>query len=138
MINSVSGLNLRKKILNLPSEKSPREGDIPAKILNSSINAYFSELTIFINNCLKRGVFLCDLKVADITPIFKKEASLYKENYRPASILLHLLKVFERIMYKQIDGFIENEFLPYLCGFRKIHNVQYLLLRMIQNWKSTI
>ena len=31
----------------------------------------------------------------------------------------HLSKVFESILYKQIDSFMENKFPPCLCGFRK-------------------
>ena len=127
-----------KEILNLSSKKATRKGDIPAKILKNSINTYLSELTILINNCLKEGVFPDDLKLADITPIFKKEDSLNKENYRPISILSHLSKVFERILYKQIDSFMKNKFSPYLCGFRKNHNAQYSLLKMIENWKKQL
>ena len=97
-----------------------------------------SELTILINNCLKKGVFPDDLKLADITRIFEKEDSLNKENYRPVSILPHLSKVFERILYKQIDSFMKNKFSPYLCGFRKNHNAQYSLLKMIENWKKQL
>ena len=73
--NSVSELDVKKEILNLSSKKATRKGDIPAKILKNSINAYLSELTILINNCLKEGVFPDDLKLADIAPIFKKEDS---------------------------------------------------------------
>ena len=136
--NSVSELDAKEDILNLSSEKATRKGDIPAKILKNSINAYLSELTILINNCLKKGVFPDDLKLADITPTFKKEDSLNKEKYRPVSILLHLSKVFERVLYKQIDSFMENKFSPYLCGFRKNHNAQYSLLKMIENWKKQL
>ena len=38
--NSVSGLDVMKEILNLSSKKATRKGDIPAKILKKSINAY--------------------------------------------------------------------------------------------------
>ena len=53
-------------------------------------------------------------------------------------MLPHLSKVFERILYKQIDSFMENKFSPYLCGFRKNHNAQYSLLKMIKNWKNQL
>ena len=99
----------------MSSKKAIRKVDIPAKILKNSINAYLLELTILINNCLKKGVFPDDLKLAEITLIFKKEDSLNKENYRPVSILPHLSKVFERILYKQINSFIKNKFSPYLA-----------------------
>ena len=119
-------------------KKATRKGDIPAKILKNSINAYLSELKILINNCLKKGVFPNDFKPADVTPIFKKEDSLNKENYRPVSILPHLSKVFERIFYKQIDSFMENKFSLYLCGFRKNRNAHYSLLKIIENWKKQL
>ena len=87
------------------------------------MDVYLLELTILINNCLMKGVFPDDLKLADITPKFKKEDILNKENYRPVSILPHLSKVFfiKRILYKQINSFMKNKFSPYFCGFRKNH-----------------
>ena len=57
-----------------------------------------------------KGGFPDDLKLADITPISKKEDSLNKENYRHVSILPQLSKLFQRILYKQIDSFMENTF----------------------------
>ena len=82
--SSVSELDVKKGILNLSSKKATRKGDIPAKIPKNTINPYLSELTILINNCLKKGAFPDDLKQADITPIFKKEDS---RNYRPVKTI---------------------------------------------------
>ena len=62
-------------------------------------------------------IFFDDLKLADITLIFKKEDNLTKENYQPINILPHLSKVFERIL-QQIDNFIDKNFSLYLCSFR--------------------
>ena len=118
------------------SSAHTRKGNILAKILKNSIKANLSELTILINNCLKNGFFPDDLKLADIIPILKKEDSPNKKNDQPVSILPHLSKVFERILYKQIDSFMKNKFSPYLCGFRKNRNAQYSLLKMIENWKK--
>ena len=136
--NSVSELHVKKEILNLSSKKATRICDIPAKILKYSINTYLSKLPILINNCLKKGVLPNDLKLADITLIFKKEDSLNKKNCRPVNIPPHLSKVFERVLYEQIDSFMENKFSSYLCGFRKYHNAQYLLLKIIENWKKQL
>ena len=52
--SSFSELDVKKEILNLPSKKATRKGDILAKILKNSVNAYLSELTILINNRLKK------------------------------------------------------------------------------------
>ena len=34
-------------------------------------------------------------------------------------------------MQKQINGFISNCLLPYLCGYRKVYNTQQTLLALI-------
>ena len=83
------------------------------------------------------SIFPDDLKVADITPMFKKEDSLNKENYRPAAYC-HTYEKCLKCLYKQIDSFMKNQFSPYLCGFRKNHNAQYSLLKMIENWKKQL
>ena len=33
---------------------------------------------------------------------------------------------------------MKNKFSSYLSGFRKSHNVQYLLLKKIENWKKQL
>ena len=33
---------------------------------------------------------------------------------------------------------MKNKFPPYLCGFRKNHNAQYSLPKMIENWKKQL
>ena len=126
--HSYSTLNFSKVI----------ESDIPAKILKKSVKIYKKEITFIINDSIEKGIFPDDLKLADVSPIFKKEYSFKKENYRPVSILPHRSKVFERILYKQIDTFITTKFPPYLCGFRKKHNAQHSLLKMIETWKKKI
>ena len=132
----VNESEVRKEILNLSTKKATKNGDIPAKILKKSVNIYIKEITFIINDCLEKGIFPDDLKLADVSPIFKKEDSFKKENYRPVRLLRHMSKVFEGILYKQIDTFMTTKFSPYLCGFRKNHNAQHSLLKMIETWKK--
>ena len=61
-----------------------------------------------------------------------------KENYRPISLLPHLSKVSEKIIYKQINSYMEDELTKYLAGFRKLHGTQYSLLTMLEKWKRGI
>ena len=84
------------------------------------------------------GLFPNELKLADVLPVFKKDDDLNKENYRHASILSHMSKVFERIFYKQIDRFMTSKSSPILRSFRKTHNSQYSLLKMIEVWKNNL
>ena len=57
--------------------------------------------------------------------IFKKNDDLDKENYRPVSVLFHVSKVFERIIYSQIDAFVQDKLSNLLTGFRKNHSTQH-------------
>ena len=61
-----------------------------------------------------------------------------KENYRPVSILSNFSKVFERLIYNQLNEFMETKFSKFLTGFRRNYNTQYTLLRMKENWKRQL
>ena len=129
----VSVKEVKKELTNLSSKKATRKGDITAKILKDSLSVYAKELTTKVNNCLKEGLFPNELKLADVSPVFKKDVDLNKENCQhTVSILSHMSKVFERIFYKQIDCFMTSKSSPFLCGFMKNHNSQYSLLKMIE------
>ena len=51
---------------------SCRLGDIPKKILRAVINAYLKDITILTFDCLEKDVFPDELKLTDISAIFKK------------------------------------------------------------------
>ena len=74
--------------------------------------------------------------MGNITPVIKKTddkgGSLMKENYRPISILPTISKLFERVIARQINGFMSNKQSNLLCGFRKRYSTQYALLRLIE------
>ena len=49
------------------------------------------------------GIFPSDIKLGNITPIFKKDDPLDESNYISVSILPSLSKVYERIIYNQLS-----------------------------------
>ena len=53
------------------------------------------------------------------------------------SLLSHMSKVFERLLYKQIETFMSNKLSIELYGFRKNYNAQYCLTYMLEKWKNT-
>ena len=78
------------------------------------------------------------LKLADISPIYKKDDATNKENYRPVSILPSVSKIFERNMFDQISHYIEKYLSPYLCGLRKGFSAQHCLVVMLKKWKKVL
>ena len=75
---------------------------IPATILRQCVNAYLPHLTNSINYYIQHSNFQQELKLSEVIPVYKKLDPLQKENYRPVSLLPHVLKIFERIIHKQI------------------------------------
>ena len=73
-----------------------------------------------------------NLKLADVSPLFKKDDETFVENYRPVSVLPTASKVFERIMQKQISDYVGKFLSPFLCGYRKGFSTQYALLTLIE------
>ena len=48
------------------------------------------------------------LKMANVTPIFKKRSINKEESFRPVSILPVLSKILEKLMSKQLSTFFAN------------------------------
>ena len=76
------------------------------------------------------------LKLGDITPVFKALESTLKKNYRPITVLTVVSKLFEKIMDKQANDFIEKFLSKYLCGYRKEFNCEIAMVAMIEKWKK--
>ena len=61
-----------------------------------------------------------------------------KDNYHPVSILPVILKIFEKLLCKQITMFIDPLLSKFQCGFRKGYGAQDCLLVMLEHWKSAV
>ena len=63
---------------------------------------------------------------------------MIKENYRPVSLLSHMSKVFEKILYNQLNDFIKDKLSNILTGFQKCHSARHSLLITIEKWKRVL
>ena len=52
----------------------------------------------YINLSIDNSIFPTDLKVVDVTPVFKKKSKTSKDNYRPISIYLIYLKHMKDVL----------------------------------------
>ena len=92
----------------MDGEKVNLTGDIRAGILKGCLDSYITVLTKIVNTSLVRGCLSNQLKLAEVTPVFKKEDELNKENCRPVSALSQASKIFDRIVFKQMLFFFAN------------------------------
>ena len=128
---------VKKVIKDLKTNKSVG-GEIPIQILKER-EFTFECLKNWINHSIEEtGIFPSSLKLGNITPIFKKDDALDKSNYRPVSILSLLSKVYERIIYNQLSQHSEQFLNSILCGFRKAHNIQHPLFKLLHSWQREL
>ena len=76
-------------------------------------------LTKLFDNAILNSDFPDKLKVADVSPLFKKDDPQESKNYRSVSVLLVVSKVFERLLHKQMSLHVEEYMSPYLVWLQK-------------------
>ena len=67
--------------------KTIQESDIPVKIIEAYENFFAEAICFYFCKLLENAKFPGCLKLANITPVFKKGARTSKNNYSPVSIL---------------------------------------------------
>ena len=73
-----------------------------------------------------------DLKSARVVPLFKKSDKTEVGNYRPVSILSIISKVFEKVVYDQIESHLNDKKLLYKfqSGFRTRYSTDTCLIHL--------
>ena len=79
--------DIEKEINNINPKKATTSNSIPPKIFKKSSKVSASVLHKLFNDSTEKSYFPQNLKLADITPVCKKNDPLDKTNYRPISIL---------------------------------------------------
>ena len=87
-------------------------------------------IKLIINQSLMSGIFPDKLKIAKVTPIYKKEQVT---NYRPISVLLVVSKIIESVIADQLNAyFIENHlFSSQQHGFRKKSSTELATIEIL-------
>ena len=135
----MSVIYLSKYTTALNNKKNGTFGNIPTKLLKEVSDICSPALNdIWNNEIITQKSFPNNLKLADVTPVFKKEDASLLKNYRPVSVLPVVSKIYERIMQKQILEPIDKHLSPHLCGCRKGHSTQAALISMLERWKLSV
>ena len=134
----ISTDELKKIIIGLDCNKSNLNGSIPANVLKDTCDTFIPYLTEIINASFQTCNFLQSIKTSRGNAVYKKKDPHNRENYRPVSVLSHVSKIIEKIVYEHINSYMEPRFSHLLCGFRKNHNTQHSLLKMLEKWKLVL
>ena len=75
---------------------------------------------------IKKKVLAVQLKIAKVIPLFKKGDPTLIENYRPISLVPAISKIFERVIFNQMNAYftLNNLFYDKQYGFRKYHSTE--------------
>jgi len=79
---------------------------IPTWAVKDAVTAIEEHLTFLINSFITEKKFPDCLKIAEITPLYKKGDREEPTNYRPISVTPCLTKIFEKLLYAQIYDFL--------------------------------
>ena len=86
------------------------------------------------------GIFLSVLKTAKVVPVFKKDSKLDYSNYRPISLLSNIEKILEKLMYKRLYTFLNNNNIIYNLqfGFRQQYSTSHSLINITENIRKAL
>ena len=80
------------------------------------------------------------MKIAKVSPIFKKDEKTDPGNYRPISLLSTINKIMEKVMYKRVISFL-NRFkilYKYQFGFRENYSTVQAVIEITDNILSEL
>ena len=84
-------------------------GDITNEMLKQTTDIHLVIRTQIINTSTDNKCYPDDIRLDEVILVFKKKDDLDEENYRPVSVLSHVLKVLKKIMYQQIQDFMKEK-----------------------------
>ena len=73
-------VDILKEIKMLQSNKATQNTDIPTKLIKDNADIFAEFIFISLNKCIEQSVFPSKLKLANITPVHKKNSKSSKEN----------------------------------------------------------
>ena len=122
-------------IKNLNTSKANGIDNISAKLVKSAAEIISAPLCIILNHCIKKGKFPNNMKIARITPLYKKGTRLEKECYRPVSVLPCFSKIFERYILNAMLSHANSILSDKISAYRQGYSCQHVLLKLTDEWR---
>ena len=116
----VSTNDVHKELSALNERMSSGYDSLPPKLLKLGKDALAPPIATLVNMSIQQCLFPNCLKNAELSPVFKKDDSMNKTNFRPVSILVCFSKIFEKLYCDQLlDFFNKVAVSKFLSAFRK-------------------
>ena len=131
---------ITNNISSLNSNKASGPNSIPYRISFLLKNEISKQLPDLFNISFITGVFPSVLKTAKVVPVFEKHSKLDYNNYRPISLLSNIEKILEKLMYKRLYIFLNNNNAIYNLkfGFRQQYSTSHALINVTENIRKAL
>ena len=107
--------------------------NISSNVVNETSDIFFTPLKYIFNLSLQQGIFPGNLKIAKVTPVYKKDGEFLLTNYRPISVLPRFSKLLKRIMYNRLFKYLSENSILYekQIGFQISHSTEHAILLLV-------
>ena len=137
---SVTRKELCSVIDSLDNNKAAGPGEISIRLLKSCKLAVGVHLQFALNECIREKIFQTKMKLAYVTPVFKKGDKLDSTNYRPNSVTPSFAKIFERLLLNQMMDFIDKHkiIIKEQFGFQKKKSATDAVLELVETVSANL
>ena len=129
---------LSRYINKLQNSKAVGHDGLKSIYIKLSGTHLCNSLCDLFNMCVTASFFPSEMKLAEISPIFKRNDNLCKENYRSINLLTITSKLFENIMSDQLTKYFGDLLCSTLSAYRKGYSCQHVILRLTEYWRRAL
>ena len=117
----------------LKTNKSPGYDKLHVHVIRKLYHELKIPLMNIFSLSLKTGIFPEKMKIAKVSPIFKKGDKSILSNCRPISVLPPFSKILERVMYNRLNACLADNNILFnkQFGFRAGHSTEHAFLELI-------
>ena len=129
----VTPLEIEDMLRSSDQKKACGHDNLPVKLLVDSAQYISNPLSYIFNLSLQLGQFPDLLKVAKVSPVYKKGDREQPGNYRPISVLPVLSKIFEKLVNNRLIEYLEKNNILYKhqYGFREGRSTKLAVTNLI-------
>ena len=108
--------------------------DISYNVASKCFGELCTPLKHIFDLSFENGIFPNNLKIATVTPVYKSGENSSLSNYRPISVLPCFSKMLERIMYRRLYSYLQENKILYSkqFGFQTGHSTDHAIIQLVE------
>ena len=137
-LKKTNSIEVKEAMMKIKTNKATGCDQIPPRVIKESAEILCHPFSELFNYIVNKSRIPQQWKLGEVTPVFKKDCSLIKSNYRPITILPSLSKVFETLVHTRISPYFEDIFHEHVFAYRKHHGTDTALLSLTEQWRKEL